>query len=300
MTTTVLALAMALLCLVVLPLLLRSWKGFDRNPHSGLVVWGAMCVVGWFSAVVLFLDVGLGYPHDPILRSLTAFIRHLGDGHPLRGLGLSEVVGLSVTFDITVLMLGGLVVTAVKVWRVRSQQRTVLDLVAEAPDSLDGVCLLRHPYPMAYFLPGDGGRVVLSTGAIDVLSQSELDAVIAHEIGHRSGRHGAFLVPLQVLSSFVSFLPLARYAPNVMRSFLEMSADDYSRSHESSGAIRTALTKASLFQPPPAGALNITDDVIERRIDRLAVAPARKRGVWAPVLSAVVASGLLCELLMSH
>ncbi len=291
---------MALLCLAVLPLLLRSWTGFDRDPRSGLVVWGAMCVVGWCSAVVLFLEIGLGSPHGPILGSLSVFLRHLGDGHPLRGLGLSEVVGLSVAFDITVLMLGGLVVTAVKVWSVRSQQRTVLDLVAEAPGSLDGVCLLRHPHPMAYFLPGDGGRVVLSTGAIDVLSHSELDAVIAHEVGHRSGRHGAFLVPLQVLSSFVSFLPLARYAPSVMRSYLEMSADDYSRSRESSGAIRTALRKASLFQPPPAGALNMTDDVIERRIRRLAVVPMSRRGAWVPLLNAAVASGLLCGLLLSH
>ncbi len=300
MITAVLALATALLCLVMLPVMLRSWTGFDRNPRSGLVVWGAMCVVGWFSAVALFLDVGLGYPSQSILRTLVVFVRHLGDGHPLRGLGLSEVVGLSVAFDITVLMLGALVVTAAKVWSVRSQQRTVLDLVAEAPDSLDGVCLLRHPYPMAYFLPGDGGRVVLSTGAINVLSPSELDAVIAHEVGHRSGRHGAFLVPLQVLSSFVAFLPLARYAPNVMRSYLEMSADDYSRSRESNGALKTALSKAALFQPPPLGALNITDDVIERRIDRLVVGPVSTRGVWAPLLSALVASGLLCGLLMSH
>lgn len=299
MTTPVLALAMAMLCLIVLPLLLRSWTAFDRNPHGGLVVWGAMCVIGWFGAVVLFLDVGLGVPREPILGSLVVFVQHLGDGHPLRGLGLSEVVGLSVSFDISVLMLGCLIVTTVKVWSARSQQRTVLDLVAEASGP-DGVCLLRHPYPMAYFLPGDGGRVVLSTGAIEVLSRSELDAVIAHEIGHRSGRHGAFLVPLQAVSAFVSFLPLARYAPSVMRSYLEMSADDYSRSRESNGALRTALEKAVLFQPPPAGALNITDDVIERRIDRLAAAPAPMRALWTPVLAVAVASGLLTALLVSR
>ncbi|MGC2174743.1 MAG: M56 family metallopeptidase [Acidimicrobiales bacterium] len=300
MTPALLALAVALLCLVGLPLLLRSWTGFDRNPRSGLVVWGAMCVVGWISALILFLDIGLGYPREAILRSLAVFLRHLGDGHPLRGLGLSEVVGLSVAFDVTVLMGGGLVVAAVKVWRVRSQQRTVLDLVAENTVALDGVCLLRHPYPMAYFLPGDGGRVVLSTGAFDVLSRRELNAVIAHEIGHRSGRHGAFLVPLQVLSSFVSFLPLARYAPHVMRCYLEMSADDYSRSRESTSALRAALTKAALFQPPPAGALNLTDDIIERRIDRLGAVPVPLRRAWVPAMSAIVASGMLCVLLMSR
>jgi Zn-dependent protease with chaperone function len=224
-------------------------------------------------------------------------VQHLGDGHPLRGLGVSEVVGLSVAFDITVLMLGGLVVAGAKIWSIRSQQRTVLDLVAEPKGSLEGVCLLNHPYPMAYFLPGDGGRVVLSTGAIDVLSPGELHAVVAHEIGHRSGRHGAFLVPLQVLSSFVSFLPLARYAPAAMREYLEMSADDYSRSRESSAALAAALRKATLFQPPPLGALAAHDTLIERRISRLAVEPASTRTTMVLFSGVGAASLLLCLLL---
>ncbi len=270
MTSTVaLALATATLCLVVLPIALNSSTRFDHRPRVGIAVWGALCIVGWFSAVVMFLDIGLGTPRGSLLTSLLAFVRHLGDGHPLRGLGLYEVVGLSVAFDITVLLIGGLLVTAVRICGVRSQQRTVLDLVAEAPRSLQGVCLLRHPYPMAYFLPGDGGRVVLSTGAVDALSSGELNAVIAHENGHRAGRHGSLLVPLQVLSSFVSFLPLARHAPAVVRTYLEMSADDYSRARESQQTLKTALAKAARFQPPPLGALSVADGAIERRIQRL-------------------------------
>lgn len=300
MSTLALASTTAILCLIVLPVILRSSTRFDRNPHVGVAVWGSMCLLGWLSVVMVFLDVGLGEPYGSLLSSLGTFVRHLGDGHPLRGLGLSEVVGLSVAFDISVLLIGGLVVTAFRIGNVRSQQRTVLDLVAEAPNSLEGVCLLKHPYPMAYFLPGDGGRVVLSTGATEVLSPSELDAVIAHEIGHRSGRHGALLVPLQVLSSFVSFLPIARLAPSVIRTYLEMSADDYSRSRGSSEALRTALTKATLFQPPPLGALNVADGVLERRIQRLAASPGSIRGVFTLVPSVGAASLMLCLLLVTH
>lgn len=300
MPTTILALCASVLFLVVLPSVLHSTTRFDRSPIGGLVIWGSMCVVGWLSAIVTFLKVGLGDTDAPLFRVLFSFIDHLGDGHPLRGLGLSEVVGLSVAFDITVLMLGGLVVTAVRIWSARSQQRTVLDLVAEAPDSLEGVCLLRHPYPMAYFVPGDGGRVVLSTGAVDVLSRSELDAVIAHEVGHRNGRHGAVLIPLQVLSSFVSFLPLARHAPTTMRAYLEMLADDFSRSRGSSEALRTALTKAALFQPPPVGALNAVDGVIDRRINRLSVDPVPAR-VSLTLLGGVSgAAAFLCLLVVGH
>jgi beta-lactamase regulating signal transducer with metallopeptidase domain len=211
-----------------------------------------------------------------------------------------EVAGLSVAFDITVLLLGGLVVAGVKVVSMRSQQRLVLDLVAEPSDAVKGVCLLNHPYPMAYFLPGDGGRVVLSTGAVDVLSARELDAVVAHEVGHRSGRHGAFLIPLQAVSSFLTFLPLARIAPTVMRTYLEMSADDYSRSRESSTALKTALRKSVLFQPPPLGALGVNEGVIERRINRLSVTPVSQRSAAALVLSVSCTSSLLCLALVAH
>jgi Zn-dependent protease with chaperone function len=264
------------------------------------MMWASMCVVGWLSAVVAFLNVGLGDARGPLVRSLASFIGHLGDGHPLRGLGLPAVLGLSVAFDITVLMVGGLVVTAYRTWRLRSQQRTVLDLVAEARDTVDGVCLLKHPYPMAYYLPGDGGRIVLSTGAVAVLAPRELEAVIAHEVGHRNGRHGSWLVPLQVLSSFVSFLPLARFAPHVMRSYLEMSADDYARSSGSTDALRTALKKATFFQPAPRGALGAVEAVIDRRINRLSLEPA-PRGRMARYGGSAVVVALLCYLVvLSH
>lgn len=299
MTITWVAVGAAVLCLVALPSLMRGWSGFDRLPLVGFVVWGSMCVIGWSSVVVTCLRFGLGTVNEPLARNFVAFVEHLGDGHPLRGLGLVEVVGISIAFDVTVLMAGALVVTAWRVWGVRSRQRTVLDLVAES-NAHEGVCLLKHPYPMAYFLPGDGGRVVLSTGAVDLLSALELEAVIEHELGHRSGRHGALLIPLQVLSSFVAFLPLARYAPSVMRTYLEMSADDYSRSRGSADALKAALAKAALFQPPPAGAMSVADGVIDRRINRLGVAPATRRSAPLLVGVAALAASLLWLLVMGH
>ncbi len=178
-------------------------------------------------------------------------------------------MGLSVALDITVLLAGGLTFATWKIWEMRHAQRTVLDLVAENDEHDEGISLLRHPQPLAYYLPGDGGRVVLSTGAIDVLSRRELAAVVSHEEGHRHGRHGALLIPLQVLSPFVSFLPVARYGPEVMRTYLEMSADDYARARVSAPALRAALEKSSLFHRPPRGALGMHDAVVERRLHRL-------------------------------
>ncbi len=269
MTTITLSALSSLLCLVVLPEGLHRSRRFDTNPRAGLTVWVAMCTIGWLSAIILFLKIGLRQFNGPLLRTTISFVEHLGDGHPLRGLGLSEVVGLSVALDITVLLVGGLTFATWKIWELRHAQRTVLDLVAEDGGGDEGVSLLRHPQPLAYYLPGDGGRVVVSTGAYDVLSRPELAAVVSHEEGHRHGRHGALLIPLHALSPFVSFLPVARYAPDVMRTYLEMTADDYAREHVSTHALRSALEKSSLFHSPPRGAFGMHDALVERRIHRL-------------------------------
>lgn len=269
MTTIVLSAVASLLCLVALPEMLHTSRRFDANPRAGLTIWVAMCTIGWLSAIILFLKIGLRQFHGPLLHTTISFVDRLGDGHPLRGLGLSEVVGLSVALDITVLLAGGLTFATWKIWEMRHAQRTVLDLVAENDEHDEGISLLRHPQPLAYYLPGDGGRVVLSTGAMDVLSRRELAAVVSHEEGHRHGRHGALLIPLQALSPFVSFLPVARYGPEVMRTYLEMSADDYARARVSAPALRAALEKSSLFHRPPRGALGMHDAVVERRLHRL-------------------------------
>lgn len=264
------------LCLVVVPEGLARSRAFDRHPRVGLVVWSSVSVVGWSSTVVFFLRVALGDSRQGLVPAVSSFLQHLGDGHPLRGLGLTEVVGLSLAFDVAVLFVGGVGVTAIRAWRTRARQRVVLDLVAEPVDRAHGVSLLAHSLPIAYYLPGDGGRVVLSTGTFQVLSAREVDAVVAHEMGHRRGLHGAVLIPLQVLSSFVAFLPLARRAPTAMRSLLEMSADDFSRARRPVEALRGALEKAPLFQPAPRGALAAFDGAIERRIRRLERAPTPK------------------------
>jgi len=269
MTTIIVSALASVLCLVLLPEMLHASRRFDANPRAGLTVWVALCTIGWLSAIILFLKIGLRQFHGPLLRTTFSFVERLGDGHPLRGLGLSEVVGLSVALDISLLLAGGITFATWKIWEMRHAQRTVLDLVAETNEFDEGISLLRHPQPLAYFLPGDGGRVVLSTGALDVLSRPELAAVVSHEEGHRHGRHGALLIPLQALSPFVSFLPVARYAPEVMRTYLEMSADDYARTHVSTNALRAALEKSSLFHRPPQGAFAMHDSVVERRLHRL-------------------------------
>jgi Peptidase family M48 len=268
MNITLVSSGVALACLVLLPELLYSSRIFDRLPHAGLAVWGSLCAIGWTSMVVFLLKVSIDSSSTPLLLATLTFLRHLGDGHPLRGLGLVEVVGLSLAMDIVVLFVGTFIVVGWKTVHQRNDQRAVLDLVSASTMSYR-VQVLDHAQPLAYYMPGDGGRVVLSTGTFDLLDENELGAVIAHEQGHRRGHHGIFLVPLQTLSNFVQFLPLSRRAPGVMRGYLEMMADDYATSRSSKVAVQSALAKAPTFRRPPIGAFGAVDHQIDRRLLRL-------------------------------
>jgi hypothetical protein len=299
MGATLLAMSLALACLFVVPEVLFASRLFDRLPHAGLAAWGSMCVAGWLSTVVFFVKVGIDPGRTPLWRAVPDFVRHLGDGHPLRGLGLSEVVGLSLAMDIVVLFIGTLFVVARRAWDRRGEQRAVLDLVTELDQGPAGVHVIEHAQPMAYYLPGDGGRVVLSTGTLELLSAVEVEAIVAHEQGHRQGHHGHFLVPLQTLASFVGFLPLSRRAPMVMRGYLEMIADDFATSHSSRHAVRSALAKASHFQRPPLGAFGANDLLVERRLRRLEKEGVRAHDLFiawttgAAAVSVVIAMALV-------
>lgn len=270
MTGLFLALATSGACLVVAPTLLRSWRRLDAYPRVGLAVWSSLVVLGWLSAIVLFLRVGLGDNQGSLVAGLGTFAARLGDGHPLRGLGFREVAGLSLALDVLLLMLGSLLRTGVTIARSRRRHRSLVDLVAGRSDDLVDVCVLAHPQPLAYFLPGRGGRVVVTQGALDVLSPVELEAVVSHERGHHQGRHGAWLVTLQSLSPFVQFIPLARFAPTNIRMYLEMSADDFARRRFPRSALEGALGKVSLFGAAPVGAMGLTSDFSSRRLARLA------------------------------
>ncbi len=277
-------------CLVVFPLAATSQRWCDRAPVVGILFWLGAGAVGWLSLLGLFIRMSAGSHASSVLGSLSWLASGILRGHPLRGMTLRSAVGLTLAIDLFVLMLGALTLGLVRLRRARSRQRSVVDLVAHADPRL-GIHVVAHDQPVAYFVPGAGGRIVLSSGTFDHLGEEGTRAVIAHEMGHRGGLHGALLAPLEAWAPFVTFVPFARYASTELRGYLEMAADDSARRAVGDGAIRAALEKASLFAPSPRFALGLSGDIIQRRIDRLAIDVTSKtanRFVATAVLGAVL------------
>ena len=254
---------LALFCLMVAPLVVDRVR-FDANPLAGVAAWLGLTVVGWGALLVSLVRCGVGAANGSLLFGLEDFVHRLIKGG-LSGMSLWSVVGLTLSFDLVVLMLGAFSVTTLWTMRARRRTRTVLDVVTSTHDGATPYSVLDSAQPVAYFVPGRGGRIVLSSATIDALPADELAAVVAHENGHRKGFHGALLLTLSAWTPFVPFVPIARLAPRSLHLYVEMMADDHARRDVGSAALRRVLDKAAMFSPAPAAALGLSGMMMERR-----------------------------------
>ncbi|MBE9127246.1 MULTISPECIES: M48 family metallopeptidase [unclassified Coleofasciculus] len=67
----------------------------------------------------------------------------------------------------------------------------------------------QHPVPNAYTFAMRGKQpfIVLHTSLIDMLTPEEVQAVIAHELGHLKCEHGVYLTPLNIIILATSLMP---------------------------------------------------------------------------------------------
>ncbi|NER27779.1 MAG: M48 family metallopeptidase [Symploca sp. SIO1C4] len=86
-------------------------------------------------------------------------------------------------------------------------------LLLEACETLDleppQLYVQQHHAPNAYTFAMRGKQpfIVLHTSLIDLLTPEEIQAVIAHELGHLKCEHGVYLTPLNILILAASLIP---------------------------------------------------------------------------------------------
>lgn len=86
-------------------------------------------------------------------------------------------------------------------------------LLLEACEVLDleppQLYVQQHPYPNAYTFAMRGKQpfLVLHTSLIEMLTPEEIQAVIAHELGHLKCEHGVYLTPLNILVLATGLIP---------------------------------------------------------------------------------------------
>jgi hypothetical protein len=250
----VIVLAMAL---AAVPALGRG-RWTHRCPRAAVVAWQAAVFSAVAAAIGLALTVGLlPYEHG-ILSGLLLLLRDVtGPSSVPDGLGIAQLAALGAGLLLTVFFLTALACAAWSTARARRRHRSVLQVVAHrdprAPDAL----VVDHPFAAAYCLPGRPASVVLTAGTLDLLTDAQLRAVLAHERAHAAERHHLIVLPFNALRRI---LPRVA-APDTIRLLIEMCADDRAARQCGPRHLADALDRfatARTFGTPP-GALGATD-----------------------------------------
>jgi Zn-dependent protease with chaperone function len=267
-----------------------------RSPAAAIVLWQALGL-GWGLAAVGALaafgtaDAGAGVAGGTLaLASRVLQGRSFAAG--LLGLRL-----LAVTAGLMLLLLlcWILVAASAGVLRARRRQRVLLRLLAHGDPKVPGALVVDHPTATAYCVPGLRSKIVISAGALDLLDQAELAAVLAHERAHVRERHDLVLLPFTALLRAFRWSSVACEAHDAVSLLVEMLADDHALRHRPARELATALLRvgAAGGAHAPIGALAAASGAAEcqvaARVSRL-LRPAPRLGVPALVLVSVIAA----------
>ena len=227
-----------------------------RSPTLGLVLWQVCGLVGGVVAIELALTLALAPAGATHLAAL--------DGVDVGRLPAWALLAAALGLALLLRLLTVLLASTVRVLRERRRHRAVLDLVATRNPLLRGTSVVDHDLPVAYCLPGLRPRVVLSRGAVSLLSEDELRAVLAHERAHLTMRHDLVVLPFVALGATFPRLACVRAARRAVGQLVEMLADDRAARRHDRGALARALWKVGSGQAPAGGLAAGGDDVLLR------------------------------------
>ena len=271
--------ALGLTLSLVVPGILAGARWPDRAPAAAVVLWQAITLTG----VLCALGVVLAGPEE--------LVRVIGTGRPVATAALAGA--LAVAAVIVIRLLVSLAGVSRRSRSRRERHRTLVDLLdrAEQRRGLDheGLRVLDGALPVAYCVPGRSPRVVLSDGALRVLDDAQVAAVLAHEQAHLRHRHEV------VMESFTAFYravprPLRSRAPlDAVHLLLEMVADDVARRRCGAGPLRAALERLTESMDGGAAAGGEADR--ERRLARLG-------GTGSSAVTVLAAVAAVCLLVL--
>jgi Zn-dependent protease with chaperone function len=167
------------------------------------------------------------------------------------------------------------------------------------------LAILVDAAPDAYAMPGLPGRIVVTTGMLDALDDTERRVLIAHERAHLAGAHCLFTSVAQLAAATN---PLLRPVASAVRFSAERWADEHAaRVTGDRRMVARTIAKAALLTKghggAPSAALSIAAGSlhrvgpIPRRVAALLAAPPRPRPLLlvALLLVVVLATGSTLE-----
>jgi Zn-dependent protease with chaperone function len=123
--------------------------------------------------------------------------------------------------------------------------------------------VLDCPGPAAYSVGGRRPAVVVTSGAVELLTGPQLGAVLAHERAHLTRRHHRWTLAALLVAEAMPVVPLLRDAPARVGRLLEMDADERAADHHEPRVLASALvavTTAGAAFPAGDGTRHVGGD----------------------------------------
>jgi Zn-dependent protease with chaperone function len=251
----------AVLLVGPVPALLARAKWPLRAPRAALVLWQAIAVAAVLSAFSAGIAIASRlFVPGPDGRPTTTLVGAIGRlGWPLWAL---DVAVFTVTLLIGARLAIAVIRVAIATRRRRAHHRMLVDLLGVAPDSVSArTCargrdlrILEVAQPLAYCLPGVRSRVVVSEGALDSLTETEVAAILSHERAHLRARHDLVLEAFTAAHAAFPRFVRSGSALDAVQLLVELLADDAAVRAAGRAPLARALVTCASGRPP-SGAL---------------------------------------------
>ena len=264
------------------PVLLRLTRA-GHVPRLGVVAWlvaMVSVVTSWVAAAAFLIGALIRYRDQPgrLATACLAALRRLFEG----GSGPVVQAGL---FTLAAAGAGALAILGWRsgrsLWRAGAHSRGHAERASMIGRRIDGVdaVVVDAPARAAYCVAGRPNAIVVTSAALDALTNRHLQAVLAHERAHLTGRHHYVLAFARALAAAIPWLTLFSTGAREIARLLEISADDAAARSHGSQTLLDALLALSIGPPMPHGAVGATGSDVLARAELLA-APFAARNRW--------------------
>jgi Zn-dependent protease with chaperone function len=266
------------------PWVLRRLTRAGTVPQLGVVAWLAAMVgvvASWVTATAILI-VSLTRNWDRPGRLATACFAALqriveGGSGALLQAGLFILAAAATSALSTLAWRSGR-----SLWRARARSRGHAEtarVIGRRIDDVDAV-VVDAPERAAYCVAGRPDTIVVTSAALDTLTDRHLQAVLAHERAHLAGHHHLVLAFARALAVAIPGVALFGTGAREIARLLEMAADDRAARSQGSQTLLDALLALSMGALAPHGAVGATGTDVLTRAERLA-APFAARNKWS-------------------
>ncbi len=277
-------------CLLAILAFLLAWpvpallRRFRSDPISEVILWQAVGLSGGLSLI----GTALAFAVDPAASSLPQGLWDLVRGEAHAKLSIFAWIFLIIALVLIGRLLGCLALTFFSARRTRLRHAEILHLLSEPSQNYPDTRIISSDEAVAYCLPQGPrkGTAVLSTGLLEVLSEDERSAVIAHEKAHLDFRHDILVIPFAAWHRALPFFSATAIGLNSVNRLIEFMADDQARDRIDPDVLARAVAAAARISPDHREALSA------ERIMRLSQ-PRHPARAMVRLFSCMAAAGLL-------